>query len=77
MFGIQPELDETASLYEALRFDDERKPIAEIIQKTNVPNLNIVPANLVLQEYEYDGLCCTGQIWDELTLPFGFFRPRA
>ena len=54
MFGIQPELDETASLYEALRFDDERKPIAEIIQKTNVPNLNIVPANLVLQEYEYD-----------------------
>ena len=54
MFGIQPELDETASLYEALRFDDERRPIAEIIQKTNVPNLNIVPANLVLQEYEYD-----------------------
>lgn len=54
LFGIQPELDDTASLYEALRFDDERKPISEIIQPTNIPGLDVVPANLILQEYEYD-----------------------
>ncbi|MDG3580094.1 plasmid partitioning protein RepA, partial [Rhizobium sp. YJ-22] len=54
LFGIQPELDDTASLYEALRFDDERKSIADVIQPTNIPGLDVVPANLVLQEYEYD-----------------------
>ncbi|APO69872.1 plasmid partitioning protein RepA 1 (plasmid) [Rhizobium gallicum] len=54
LFGIQPELDDTASLYEALRFDDDRKPIGDVIQPTNIPGLDVVPANLVLQEYEYD-----------------------
>ncbi|WP_163602625.1 AAA family ATPase, partial [Klebsiella pneumoniae] len=42
------------SLYEALRFDDERKSISDVIQPTNIPGLDVVPANLVLQEYEYD-----------------------
>ena len=54
LFGIQPELDDTVSLYETLRFDDERKPLSEIIQHTNIPRLDVVPANLLLQEYEYD-----------------------
>ncbi|MFU0507282.1 plasmid partitioning protein RepA [Pseudaminobacter sp. NGMCC 1.201702] len=54
LFGIQPELDETVSLYETLRFDEERKPLGEIIQRTNIPGLDVVPANLLLQEYEYD-----------------------
>lgn len=54
LFGIQPELDEVASLYEALRFDEERRSISEIIQRTNIPDLDVVPASLILQEYEYD-----------------------
>nr|WP_309402130.1 plasmid partitioning protein RepA [Aminobacter niigataensis]WMD00068.1 plasmid partitioning protein RepA [Aminobacter niigataensis] len=54
LFGIQPELDETVSLYETLRFDEERKPLGEVIQRTNIPGLDVVPANLLLQEYEYD-----------------------
>lgn len=54
LHGIQPELDGTQSLYEALRYDDERKSIQAVIQPTNFPNLNIVPASLDLQEYEYD-----------------------
>lgn len=54
LFGIQPELDETVSLYETLRFDEERKPLGDIIQRTNIPGLDVVPANLLLQEYEYD-----------------------
>lgn len=66
LFGIQPELDETASLYEALRFDDERKQIADVIQPTNIPGLHVVPANLLLQEYEYDvPLAISGKRGDE------------
>jgi len=66
LFGIQPELDEIASLYEALRFDDEKKPIADVIQTTNVPNLHVIPANLLLQEYEYDvPLAISGKKGDE------------
>lgn len=54
LHGIQPELDNVPSLYETLRYDDERKPISEVIRPTNFPNLDIVPASLDLQEYEYD-----------------------
>jgi chromosome partitioning protein len=54
LHGFQPELDQNPSLYDAIRYDDERKPIAEIILPTNFPGLDIIPANLELQEYEYD-----------------------
>jgi chromosome partitioning protein len=54
LHGIQPELDRNPSLYEALRYDDARKPISEVIRRTNFPGLDIVPANLELQEYEYE-----------------------
>lgn len=54
LYGIQPELDDKASFYEALRYDDQRKSITQIIQPTNFPNLDVVPANLELQEYEYE-----------------------
>ncbi|MBY5775241.1 plasmid partitioning protein RepA [Rhizobium leguminosarum] len=53
LHGIQPELDKNPSLFETLRYDDQRKPISEVIQPTNFPGLDIVPANLELQEYEY------------------------
>ena len=54
LHGIQPELDELPSLYEAIRYDSERKPIREVIRRTNFPGLDIIPAMLELQEYEYD-----------------------
>ena len=54
LHGIQPELDKSPSLYEALRYDEAKKPISEVIRPTNFPGLDIVPANLELQEYEYD-----------------------
>lgn len=54
LHGIQPELDEVPSLYETLRYDDEKRSITEVIRATNFPNLDIVPASLDLQEYEYD-----------------------
>lgn len=54
LHGIQPELDKNPSLFEALRYDDQRRSIIDIIQPTNFPGLDIVPANLELQEYEYE-----------------------
>ncbi|MCO5066914.1 MAG: plasmid partitioning protein RepA [Rhizobiaceae bacterium] len=54
LHGFQPEVDENESLYEALRYDDDRKPLSALVKKTNFPGLDIVPANLELQEYEYD-----------------------
>ncbi|WP_157020019.1 plasmid partitioning protein RepA [Mesorhizobium xinjiangense] len=54
LHGFQPELDQIKSIYDAIRYDDERIPLSNIIQETNFPGLDIVPANLELQEYEYD-----------------------
>jgi len=54
LHGFQPELDRNLSLYDAIRYDAERKPIADVILPTNFPGLDIIPANLELQEYEYD-----------------------
>ena len=54
LHGIQPELDKNPSFFEALRYDDARCSIKDIIQATNFPGLDIVPASLELQEYEYD-----------------------
>lgn len=54
LHGFQPEFDQTKSIYDTIRYDNERVPLSEIIQPTSVPGLDIVPANLELQEYEYD-----------------------
>ena len=53
LHGFQPELDKNASLYDAIRYEKPRS-LSEIIQTTNFPLLDIVPANLELQEYEYE-----------------------
>ena len=54
LHGFQPELDQTRSIYDAIRYDEGRAPISELIRSTNFPGLDIVPANLELQEFEYD-----------------------
>ncbi len=54
LHGFQPERDQTPSLYDAIRYDDQKKSLADIIHSTNFPGLDIVPANLELQEFEYD-----------------------
>jgi chromosome partitioning protein len=54
LHGFQPELDQAPSIYEAIRYDGEKKSISDLIQQTNFPGLDIIPANLDLQEYEYD-----------------------
>ncbi|MEN5278884.1 plasmid partitioning protein RepA [Brucella sp. TWI432] len=54
LHGFQPEIDHNESLYEALRYDEDRKPLSDLVKPTNFPGLDIVPANLELQEFEYD-----------------------
>ena len=54
--GFQPEFDvhENETLYGAIRYDDQQRPLSEIIRKTNFPNLDLVPGNLELMEFEHD-----------------------
>jgi chromosome partitioning protein len=55
IFGYQPELDLSANdtLYGAIRYDAEVRPLAEIIRKTYFHGLDLVPGNLELQEFEH------------------------
>jgi chromosome partitioning protein len=54
LHGFQPEIDRNSSLFDALRYDDQRRSIRDVVLKTNFPLLDIIPANLELQEYEYE-----------------------
>lgn len=55
LHGYQPEFDlvDGGTLYDAIRYEDPR-PIRAIIQKTYFTNLDIIPGNLDLMEFEHD-----------------------
>lgn len=56
LHGYQPEYDiqPNQTMYAAVRYDDERRPLREVIRKTYIPGLDIIPGNLELMEYEHD-----------------------
>ena len=56
LFGHQPEthVGPNETLYGAIRYDGQRRPIAEVVRGTYIPNLHIVPGNLELMEFEHD-----------------------
>lgn len=56
LFGHQPELDvgPNETLYGAIRYDEEQRPIAEIVRSTYIPDLHLIPGNLELMEFEHD-----------------------
>ena len=56
LHGYQPEFDvgENETLYGAIRYDDQRRELKDIIRKTYFANLDIVPANLELMEFEHE-----------------------
>ena len=56
MFGLQPEFDiaENATLYGAIRYDDERVAMKEIVRPTYFTGISIVPGNLELMEFEHE-----------------------
>ncbi|WP_096788138.1 plasmid partitioning protein RepA [Rhodobacter sp. CZR27] len=55
LHGFQPEFDllDGGTLYDAIRYDDPL-PLSSVIRKTYFTNLDIVPGNLELMEFEHD-----------------------
>ncbi|MCM2293182.1 plasmid partitioning protein RepA [Allorhizobium sp. BGMRC 0089] len=55
LFGYQPELDLVGNdtIYGAIRYDEERRSLRDIVRKTYFHNLDLVPGNLELQEFEH------------------------
>jgi chromosome partitioning protein len=56
LFGTQPEIDvaPNETMYGAIRYDDEIRPLADIIRQTYIPGLDLIPGNLELMEFEHD-----------------------
>ncbi len=56
LFGVQPELDvnENETLYGAIRYDANRRPITDVIHETYFTGLDLIPANLELMEFEHE-----------------------
>ncbi len=55
LHGVQPEFDlpEGGTLYDAIRYDSPA-PIRDVIRKTYIPNLDLIPGNLELMEFEHE-----------------------
>lgn len=55
MFGYQPEFDigQNETIYGAIRYDDQRRPLSEIIRPTYFDGISLVPGNLELMEFEH------------------------
>ncbi len=55
LHGFQPEFDllDGGTLYDAIRYEDP-VPLSEIIQKTYFTNLDLIPGNLDLMEFEHE-----------------------
>lgn len=56
LFGHQPEFDvgENETIYGAIRYDESRQDITDIVRATYTPNLHIIPGNLELMEFEHE-----------------------
>lgn len=56
LFGHQPELDvaENETIYGAIRYDAQRRDMAEIVRATYIPSLHLVPGQLELMEFEHE-----------------------
>ena len=55
LHGIQPETDlpDGGTLYDAVRYDDP-VPIRDVIRKTYIRDLDLIPGNLELMEFEHE-----------------------
>ena len=55
LHGFQPEFDllDGGTLYDAIRYEDP-VPLRDVIQKTYFTNLDLIPGNLDLMEFEHD-----------------------
>lgn len=74
-FGLMPEHDVgvNGTIYSAIRYDQERRPISEIVQQTYFPGIDIIPSNLEVQEFEFDTPMALSQ---QITDHYGIFFER-
>ncbi|MET0528606.1 MAG: plasmid partitioning protein RepA [Microvirga sp.] len=63
LFGVQPELEvgENETLWGAIRYDGDRRPLEAIIRQTYFTGLDLIPANLELMEFEHETPRALGQ----------------
>ena len=56
LHGYQPEFDigPNETLFGAIRYDEQRRPLESIVRKTYFTGLDLVPGNLELMEFEHD-----------------------
>lgn len=56
VFGHQPELHvgPNETLHGAIRYDEQQRPIAEVVRGTYIPDLHLIPGNLELMEFEHE-----------------------
>jgi chromosome partitioning protein len=56
LHGYQPEFDvgDNETLYGAIRYDEHRRDLAEIIRPTYYSGLDLVPGNIELMEFEHE-----------------------
>ncbi len=71
LLGVQPELDvgPGETLYGAIRYDKDRRPITEVIRPTYFAGLDLIPANLELMEFEHEtpmALAASRKVGDQL-----------
>jgi chromosome partitioning protein len=55
LHGVQPEMDlnDGGTIYDAIRYDSPA-PMQSVIRKTYIPNLDLIPGNLELMEFEHE-----------------------
>ena len=56
LHGYQPEFDvlDNETLYGAIRYDNERRALREVIKPTYFSGLDIIPGNIELMEFEHE-----------------------
>lgn len=74
LHGIQPEFDVDfgQTIYGAIRYGEERREMRDVIRKTYFKNLDLVPANIELMEFEHE----TAKILNENTASESLFFTR-
>lgn len=55
LLGVMPEVDvqSNQTLYASIRYDDEKRPLSDVIRRTYFDGLDLVPGNLELMEFEH------------------------
>lgn len=55
LLGVLPELDvgSNQTLYAAIRYDAEKRPLSDVVRPTYFDGLDLVPGNLELMEFEH------------------------